>query len=88
MKTCSTCKFWNFDSNREDSSEAALGLGACQAARMFWDCTKWDDDGNARMFTDDAAGETAFVQDGSDYFARLYTKPEHGCTMHQPKPNA
>ena len=78
MKTCQTCKFWQ-QSESEQGSE--FGLGRCKAVPMFWDSTEWDEGFNRRVTA--AFAETkAFVQDGSDYFAKLLTKPDFGCVMH------
>lgn len=75
---CSQCKHW---SREEYGTGYSLGLGRCGAVPMFWESTRWIDDGDGREFTPEAADVTAFAQDGSDYSARLYTRPEHGCTM-------
>ena len=83
MKTCATCKHWDADSRfiYEDS----LAVRVCNATPMLFDSCKWAEDGESRQF-DPAVTATAFAQDGSDYTAHLYTKPEHGCTMHEDAP--
>ena len=81
MNTCETCKFWQKPSDY--SGVGKLGLRHCTAALMFWDSTQWDEDGEKRTFMPAAESTTAFVQDGSDYHASLYTRPTHGCTMHE-----
>jgi hypothetical protein len=78
MKTCATCQFWR--RNKDDSYRAGTGL--CDRTISFWDATEWSEDCDKRVFKRDAENITAFAQDGSDYIAQLYTKPEHGCTMH------
>jgi len=80
---CETCVFW--DAQR-DHSFGGMGGGvrACNAAPMFWESTRWTADGEGREFTTPPT-VTAFVQDGSDYSASLYTQAHHGCTMHSPK---
>lgn len=80
MERCKTCKHWK--TSDRDNARLRLGLGRCGATPMFWDSTKWTDDGE-RTWTAEAENNTAFVQDGSDYLADLYTKPNHGCTMHE-----
>jgi hypothetical protein len=50
---------------------------------MFWKSTEWAKEGDKRQWTAEAESKTAFVQDSSDYSASLYTKAEHGCTMHE-----
>jgi hypothetical protein len=81
MERCSTCKHWKPSEQWETGH--SLGLGRCEAVPMFWDVTEWDEDGDGRRFSAETSA-TAFAQDGSDYSARVYTKPEHGCTMHAP----
>jgi hypothetical protein len=79
VKRCATCKHWN-----TYASETVVQLGVCDAVRMYWESTKWNAEGNRREYAvPDSV--TAFVQDASDYSATLYTKPEHGCTMHEAK---
>jgi hypothetical protein len=81
MNTCKTCKHWNTDDRY--GTGASLSLGRCEAAPMFWESTEWKEDGDGRCWTSEAESKTAFVQDGSDYAAYLYTKAWHGCTMHE-----
>ncbi len=81
MERCKTCKHWN--TGEKYGTGASFGLGRCEAAPMFWESTEWKDDGDGRAWTAEAENKTAFVQDGSDYSASLYTKAEHGCTMHE-----
>jgi hypothetical protein len=78
-RECRNCAHWQPADEYETGH--SLGVGRCGAAPMLWDSTEWDDEGEARAFTSASADKTAFVQDGSDYIARLYTKPQHGCTM-------
>jgi hypothetical protein len=82
MKTCKTCEHWQLCDQYETGH--SLGLGRCEAALMLWDSTEWREDQDGRTFTEEARNTSAFVQDGSDYSAYLYTRPEHGCTMHTP----
>ena len=79
---CATCKFWREPNSQYDVG-VGMGLRKCWTVPMFWNATDWDEDGS-RTFDAKYANTTAFVQDGSDYKADLYTKAEHGCTMHQP----
>jgi hypothetical protein len=78
-RECRNCAHWQPADEYETGH--SLGVGRCGAAPMLWDSTEWSDEGDARSFTAEAVDKTAFVQDGSDYIARLYTKPQHGCTM-------
>lgn len=79
MKTCATCKHWD----SKDVYRSMAGLGICRAVPMFWDATEWKEDGDGRQLMPKYAKATAFAQDGSDYQAFLYTRSEHGCTMHE-----
>jgi hypothetical protein len=75
---CADCKHWKPCEQYETGR--SQGMGRCEATPMFWDHTEWNDDCE-RVIKPAAASITAFVQDGSDYSATLYTRPEHGCTM-------
>lgn len=79
-RTCQTCKHWASGASYDPGFN--LGLGRCQATLMFWNSTDWDE-GGSRTWAPEAQNKTAFVQDGSDYSAHLYTKPEHSCTMYE-----
>jgi hypothetical protein len=84
VKTCETCKFWDRSSD-DYRTHHRLGLGACTAVVMFWDSTEWDENGE-QVFSERAKDVMAFVQDGSDYKAYLYTRPQFGCVSHEVKP--
>ena len=81
MSTCQTCKHWK----RQEEFETGhhLGLGQCENIPMFWNATEWDEDGEGRKFSDCHKDTKAFVQDGSDYWACLLTKPDFGCVSYQ-----
>ena len=86
MKSCKTCKHWQADGHSDghsDKQAAGLGIKKCKAIKMFWDSTKWSREKDGLEFIDSAVQQTAFVQDGSDYWAALYTLADHGCTMHE-----
>ena len=80
MGYCKTCRYWK---KAENETGHSLGLGTCKTTPMLWRSTEWSKDGDARIFSSHAVDKTAFVQDGSDYVAALYTKPEHSCTMYK-----
>jgi hypothetical protein len=42
---------------------------------------QWDQDYEARQLTVDRAGDLAFAQDGSGYYACLLTRAEFGCVQ-------
>lgn len=74
---CKDCAHWD---TQDSWASAKRGLGVCAAAKMFFDCTEWDKEGERRLKPGHELS-TAFVQDGSDYRAYLLTKEDHGCTM-------
>lgn len=75
MKTCSECAKWYRD--RE-----TISIGKCKATSLLWDCTEWGDD-FSRTLKDECADVKMFCQDGSDYKASLYTRPDHGCLSYE-----
>ncbi|ERR1700741_1596947 len=95
MPRCATCVHWS-PPDDDDSYRAqfkVLGVRRCRAVPVAWDATMWspdadDESGYVRVRGPEYDRTTAFVQDGSDYRADLYTMPEHGCTMHKAVPDA
>lgn len=73
---CKDCTYWKLE-----PSESYLGLGKCTKVRQFWDSTEWSEDGDYRQFLPECEDLKAFVQDGSDYRAVLFTKPDFGCVQ-------
>jgi hypothetical protein len=77
---CRNCKHWN----KEEGMTRELGL--CKRVHPFWDRSEWRDmpDGDyCRVLSENAKDDMMFVQDGSDYVAYLYTKPEFFCAHHE-----
>jgi len=80
---CDHCRHWFLDP--EDSYRAIPGIKECRKAVQLWDATEWvedepDEDGDLgvnRLPKDST--QMSFVQDGSDYMASLWTKPEFFC---------
>lgn len=83
-KTCKGCRFWEPSGGRLKRS---MGLGRCSYAVMFWDATEWRDEGDGydRFPLPKYENQKVFVQDGSDYMAHMYTRPDHFCGEFQPK---
>ena len=84
MERCKTCKHWGSeDADDYHGFGGIVCVRKCSAAPMFWDSTEWakGEVPDGRCFIDGVTA-TAFVQDGSDYKAYLYTLADHGCTMH------
>ena len=82
-KTCSTCKHW--DPPHSVCGELP-GSGTCKFTPQLWDATEWGDSQfgeTVRIRNPKYARRLAFVQDGSDYPARLVTMAEFGCVQHE-----
>jgi hypothetical protein len=77
MSTCAECKHW--DRTPEEFFDVP-GLRSCHATPQLWDATEWDVDAE-RVVKTKYKDALAFVQDGSDYHATLYTMPTFFCAM-------
>ncbi len=75
---CKNCKWWKSQSGNRINDGV---LGQCAKVKMFWDCTKWDEDHIERTLEDQHKEDKAFVQDGSDYRAELLTREDFGCNQ-------
>lgn len=73
MGRCKDCKWWSKDAENDPS------LHKCLHVMELWDASEWGDNGDGRVLTEKAEGHKAFVQDGSDYMAKLLTRPDFGC---------
>jgi hypothetical protein len=85
MERCKTCKHW--EAYRDDEVGALRGAGICHAAKELWQSSESEDDPRDEWMTyrrlkPEAAGVLSFVQDGSNYMARLVTMPNFGCVQH------
>ena len=82
---CDGCQYWINDP--EENYRAVSGIGECKKAVELWDATEWvknEGDGyTERLVKPELADQMSFVQDGSDYSASLWTKPEFFCAHHQ-----
>ena len=77
---CTTCIHWS----RPEKERYPLEVGRCKRVKQFWDSTEWRDVGDdyRRVFTPEAEGHLAFVQDASDYSAKLLTLADFGCVQY------
>lgn len=79
---CGECKHWVQD---EKSYRAVADLGECRKVELLWEATEWrlNEDGEPgycdRVIRSELVAQMSFVQDGSDYSARLWTKPDFFC---------
>lgn len=76
MNACRTCKHWLSDLKDEDITPHNKTMGRCLAVLEHHSYGHYDD-------PEKAAKANMVVMDGSDYFAALFTTPEHGCTEWQ-----
>src|SRR3712207_2378321 len=95
---CDECKHWKRDSDNEEWEAKAAGFNECVAVRERWritdEATKGLAYGNlegdepdhpyvaARFNALKAA--RAYVQDGSEYRAELFTAPDFFCALFEP----
>lgn len=90
---CGECKFWKSGNNKENYNRGVRGLGRCSRMPDLWDCTEWKEDpddkgGWSIQFNEKGENQKAFVQDGSDYSADLYTLTDFGCVLFEPTQEA
>ena len=95
---CDQCKHWFVETRRGYSEwEAkAVGFGECKAVRQRWtiqddasrDLDRWADDAAEDRWTEARRNALkaarAYVQDGSEYRAELYTAPDFFCALYEP----
>lgn len=95
---CDRCKHWKRDSDNEEWEAKVAGFNECVAVRERWRITDeasgrlpygdLDEDGpehpfvKARIAAIKAA--RAYVQDGSEYRAELFTAPDFFCALFDP----
>lgn len=82
---CENCKYWtdkdSYDDWDIDQEKKDMGLRRCSKAMELFEATEWRDvNGDYRrapkpQFED----QKFFVQDGSDYKAEMFTKPDFFC---------
>jgi hypothetical protein len=88
---CDACKHWQKDSEFEEWEAQRAGFGECLAVRARWriqeEATKglvWDDRDTSQYVTkqiDALRAHRAYVQDGSQYRAELFTAPDFFCAL-------
>ena len=84
MSHCKNCKYWE---EAIWNSDRTKELNLCAYPKQLWDSTEWskleetDEFGrkNIRTILPSRKDVLAFVQDGSDYKANLFTRAEFGC---------
>lgn len=86
---CDNCKHWKHEP--EDWAASTIGYGRCLAVRERWEIQdeasteRWDDGFGAgefgKMRSEALKRSKAYVQDGSEYKAELYTAPDFFCAL-------
>ena len=76
---CGTCKYWS-----DVTSYVLPSVRMCDKAKMLFDSTYWSDETDEEGYPTRKTKEQCkdlmmFVQDGSDYYAALYTKEDFYC---------
>ena len=72
MSRCKTCKHWLSDLDGHVDKPTIKGVGRCLAVI---ENDRYGDYENLA----EAEKAAMIVMDGSNYFAALFTKPDHGC---------
>ena len=72
MKKCLTCKHWEKDKRVGGPQDLYR-----QCKKTLFEDLSW------APYEPKNKESTAYVVDGSGYWAGLFTRPEHGCTMHE-----
>ena len=86
MERCKTCKHW--ERYKDDEYGALRGAGICHAAKELWESSESQEDPDDGLLEYQAlkpelAGVLSFVQDGSNYMAKLVTMPDFGCVQYE-----
>lgn len=89
---CDGCKHWKKNSDNEEWEAANAGFGECLGVRERWVIQDEASEGMEPDYEDDGAFATkrrdalkaarAYVQDGSQYHAELFTAPDFFCALH------
>lgn len=91
---CATCRHWltgdegwhQCADGLASATGEAVAIGSCAKLPMFWNATRWAEDGEGRELLTEHQDTLAFLQDGSDYVAGLLTRGEFGCANHETLP--
>ena len=90
MNHCKNCKYWEEEPWPSDKPKE---VNRCAYPKQLWESTDWgeleeiDEFGreNIRTILSSRKNTLAFVQDGSDYKANLFTRAEFGCVAFMEK---
>lgn len=88
---CDQCKHWKVASDNEEWEAKGVGFGECLAVRERWRITdevsaalEYDSEDGSKFQTarrDALKAARAYVQDGSEYRAELFTAPDFFCAL-------
>ena len=86
MSHCKDCKYWELETW---PTEKPNEVNRCAYPKQLWNASEWveledvDEFGRdgIRVINELNKNTLAFVQDGSDYKANLYTRAEFGCVV-------
>jgi hypothetical protein len=91
---CDTCKHWNAKSDQQEWEAAGAGFGQCLGVRERWEIMddaskKWADNDAEQDRADQTRvaalkAARAYVQDGSEYHAEMFTAPDFFCALYTP----
>ena len=82
-KRCDTCIHRNLKDYDEFFHEEKPIVKRCYAVLELWTATSYRND--SMVLDEKTNSVAAFVEDGSNYKAELYTRPHHYCSMHYSK---
>jgi len=75
---CKDCMFWEAPKESDD-----LQIGYCNKATQIWNATEWRDVNGETTLVEIDPTLLMYVQDGSDYYAGLRTKPDFFCAHYE-----
>jgi hypothetical protein len=88
---CEACKHWKKGSDNEEWEAAGAGFGECEGVRERWVIQDEASEGVERDSDEEGEFATkrrealkaarAYVQDGSQYHAELFTAPDFFCAL-------
>ena len=92
MNHCKNCKYWEEETWPSDKPKE---VNRCAYPKQLWNASEWvelediDKFGRegVRVINELNKNTLAFVQDGSDYKANLFTRAEFGCVAFMEKGN-
>lgn len=92
---CDGCKFWGLKPGNPSWEAGRAGFGQCAAVRERWEImdeasssyagdTEAEEDKFSEMRVEALRKARAYVQDGSEYRAELFTAPDFFCALFAP----